>query len=100
MGHMRFNIIQLLPIHPTPTTFARMGLYGSPFAARDLLDVDPARAEFDTRATPLDQFRELVDAVHARQGRLFLDITANHTGWASTLQIHHPEWFKKTPRFF
>ncbi|NLL82659.1 MAG: glycogen debranching protein, partial [Lentisphaerae bacterium] len=97
MGHMRFNIIQLLPIHPTPTTFARMGLYGSPFAARDLLDVDPALAEFDTRATPLDQFRELVDAVHARQGRLFLDIPANHTGWASTLQIHHPEWFKQNP---
>lgn len=95
LGTMRFRILQLLPVHPVPTTFARMGLYGSPFAARDLLDVDPALAEFDTRATPLDQFRELADAVHARGARLFLDIPANHTGWASTLQIHHPDWFQR-----
>lgn len=97
LGVMRFRIIQLLPIHPVPTTFARMGLYGSPFAARDLFDVDPALAVFDTRATPIDQFRELADAVHARGARLFLDIPANHTGWASVLLTHHPDWFRRAP---
>lgn len=97
IDRMGFRIIQLLPIHPTPTTYGRMGRYGSPFAARDLLDVDPALAEFDRHATPLEQFRELVDAIHARGGRIFLDIPANHTGWASSLQIHHPEWFRRTP---
>jgi predicted glycogen debranching enzyme len=97
LGEMRFRIVQLLPIHPAPTTFARMGRYGCPFAGLDFLSVDPALAEFDRRATPLDQFRELVDAVHARGGRLFLDMPANHTGWASTLQNRHPEWFRRTP---
>ena len=97
LGEMRFRIVQLLPIHPTPTTFARMGRYGSPFAGLDFLGVDPALAEFDRKATPLDQFHELVDAVHARGGRLFLDLPANHTGWASTLQNHHPEWFRRDP---
>lgn len=93
MGKLRFRIIQLLPIHPIPTTYARMGRFGSPFAAMDFEEVDPALAEFDRRTTPLDQFRELVDAVHDRDGRLFMDIPFNHTGWASHLQMRHPEWF-------
>ncbi|MEG2415234.1 MAG: amylo-alpha-1,6-glucosidase [Kiritimatiellia bacterium] len=92
-----FRNILLLPIHPTPTTFARMGRYGSPFAGRDFLDIDPALAEFDTTATPLDQFKELVGAVHARGACLMLDLPANHTGWAATFMTHHPEWYKRNP---
>lgn len=93
IGKMKFRIIQLLPIFPVPTTYARMGRFGSPYASLDFFDVDPALAEFDRRTSPLDQFKELVDAVHIRDGRLFLDIPINHTGWASWLQNHHPEWF-------
>ena len=93
IGTLRCKIVQLLPIHPTPTTYARMGRFGSPFAVMDLLDVDPALAEFDQRTTPLDQFQELVDEVHKRNARLYLDMPINHTGWASHLQINHPEWF-------
>jgi predicted glycogen debranching enzyme len=97
MRTMRFRIVQLLPVHPTPVTYARMGRYGSAFAALDFLSVDPALAEFDTRATPLDQFRELVAAVHSRAGYLFMDLPANHTGWAATLQVHHPDWYRHKP---
>ncbi len=93
VGTLRCKIVQLLPIHPTPTTYARMGRYGSPFAVMDLLDVDPALAEFDQHTTPLDQFQELVDEVHRRNARLYLDMPINHTGWGSHLQINHPEWF-------
>ena len=95
VGDLRFRIVQLLPIHPVPTTYARMGRFGSPFAALDFLDVDPALAEFDRRTTPLDQFGELVDAVHRREARVFLDMPVNHTGWASKLQVSHPEWFMR-----
>jgi predicted glycogen debranching enzyme len=94
---MRFRIVQLLPVHPTPVTYGRMGRYGSAFAALDFLSVDPALAEFDTHATPLDQFRELVAAVHSRAGYLFMDLPANHTGWAATLQTHHPDWYRHKP---
>ena len=97
IGTLGFRIVQLLPVHPVPTTFARMGRFGSAFAATDFLAADPACAEFDTSATPLDQFRELADAVHARGGSLFIDLPANHTGWASALQTHHPEWFRRNP---
>lgn len=95
MDEMGFRIVQTLPPFPVPTTYAVMGEYGCPFASLDFLAVDPAMAEFDVRATPLDQFCELIDAVHARQGLFFVDLPANHTGWASTLQTHHPEWFRR-----
>jgi predicted glycogen debranching enzyme len=95
MGTLGFRIVQLLPVHPTPATYARMGRYGSAFAALDFFSVDPSLAEFDTRATPLDQFRELIAAVHSRAGYLFMDLPANHTGWAATLQTHHPDWYRR-----
>ena len=95
VSHLRCKIIQLLPIHPTPTTFGRMGRFGGAFSVLDLFDVDPAHAEFDKQTTPLEQFQELVDEVHKRNARIYLDMPINHTGWASTLQIKHPEWFER-----
>jgi len=95
MDTMGFRLIQTLPPFPVPTTYAVMGEYGCPFAALDFYSVDPAMAEFDEYATPLDQFRELIDAVHARRGLFLVDLPANHTGWASTLQTHHPDWFHR-----
>ena len=92
-----FRILLLLPPFPVPTTHARMGRYGSPFAALDFYNVDPALAEFDRLTTPLQQFRELADGIHSRGAHLFIDIPINHTGWASQLLGHHPEWFVRNP---
>ena len=86
------RVIQLLPVHPTPTTYGRMGQFGSPYAALGFLSVDPALAEFDPKATPLEQFIELVDAVHERNALLIIDIAINHTGWAARLHEKHPSW--------
>ncbi len=86
------RIIQLLPIHPTPTTFARMGRFGSPYAALSFKTVDPALAEFDPKATPTEQFIELVDAIHERNAKVLIDIAINHTGWAANLHNSNPEW--------
>ncbi|MBN2332464.1 MAG: glycogen debranching enzyme N-terminal domain-containing protein [Deltaproteobacteria bacterium] len=92
IGELGCRVIQLLPIHPTPTTYARMGRFGSPYAALSFTAIDPALAVFDPHATPLEQFGELVDAIHARQASLFIDIAPNHTGWAANLHETHPEW--------
>jgi predicted glycogen debranching enzyme len=89
------RFIQLLPIHPTPTTYARMGRFGSPYAALSFTAVDPALAAFDPTATPLEQFGELVDAIHARGAWLLLDMAINHTGWAARLHETHPEWLTR-----
>jgi len=87
------RILHLLPVNPTPTTFARFGRFGSPYAAQDLTAVDPALVEFDQRTTGIDQFRELTYATHALGGRVFIDIVINHTGWGARLQETHPEWY-------
>jgi starch synthase (maltosyl-transferring) len=87
------RILHLLPVCPTPATYARFGRFGSPYATLDLGAVDPALVEFDKRTTGIDQFRELTAAVHSLSGRVVLDIVINHTGWGSNLQENHPEWF-------
>jgi predicted glycogen debranching enzyme len=89
------RIIHLLPVHPTPTTYARFGRFGSPYAALDLTAVDPALVEFDKRTSGIDQFCELTFATHSLGARVFIDIVINHTGWGSTLQENHPEFFLK-----
>ena len=91
------RLIHLLPVHPTPTTYARFGRFGSPYAALDLTAVDPALVEFDKRATGVDQFCELTQAAHSLGARVLIDIVINHTGWGSTLQENHPEFFLKKP---
>lgn len=92
IGVLGCTIIHLLPINPTPTTYGRMGRFGSPYAALDFTGIDPALAVFDPGATPLEQFIELVDAVHAGNAKLIIDIAPNHTGWAAGLHETHPEW--------
>jgi len=91
------RIIHLLPVHPVPTVYARFGRMGSPYAALDLTAVDPALVEFDKRTTGIDQFCELTQTAHALNARVFIDIVINHTGWGSSLQENHPEFFLKQP---
>jgi starch synthase (maltosyl-transferring) len=94
-GALGCRILHLLPVSPTPTTYARFGRFGSPYAALDLTAIDPALVEFDRRTTGVEQFQELAYETHRCGGRLVIDIVINHTGWGSVLQETHPEWFLK-----
>ena len=96
IGKLGCRVLHLLPVNPTPTTYARMGRFGSPYACEDLITVDPALVEFDQCTTGVEQFCELAHEVHRRDGRLILDIVLNHTGWGSRLQETHPEWFLRS----
>ena len=97
IGELGCRVLLLLPIHPTPTTYGRMGRFGSPYAALSFTAVEPSLAEFDPRATPLEQFIELVDAVHQRRAKILIDIAINHTGWAASLHETHPNWLVRSP---
>ncbi len=91
------RIVHLLPVQPAPTTFARFGRFGSPYASLDLTAIDPALVEFDRLTTGVDQFCELTFTAHSLGARVFLDIVINHTGWGSTLQENHPDFFLRHP---
>jgi len=87
------RIVHLLPVTPTPTTSAKFGRFGSPYALQDFTAIDPALVEFDKRTTGVEQFCELTYATHLKGGRIFLDVVANHTGWGAKLQEEHPKWY-------
>ena len=89
------RILHLLPVGPVPTTYARLGRFGSPYAQLDLTAIDPALVDFDRRTTAVGQFQELTSAVHQRGGQVMLDILVNHTGWGSRLLENRPEWFRR-----
>jgi len=91
------RILHLLPVTPTPTTWARFGRFGSPYAVQDFTAIDPALVEFDKQTTGVDQFCELAYATHRKGGRLLLDVVANHTGWGSKLHETHPQWYLRNP---
>ncbi len=91
------RILHLLPISPTPTTYARFGRFGSPYAQLSMAGIDPALVEMDSRTTGVEQFQELAHAVHLRGGLVFLDIVVNHTGWGSRLMEERPGWFQRNP---
>ena len=95
MDRLGCRILHLLPVGPVPTTYARMGRFGSPYAQLDLTAIDPALADFDQRTTAAEQFQELTSAVHQHGGQVLLDILVNHTGWGSRLLENRPDWFRR-----
>lgn len=95
VGKLGCRIVHLLPVNPTPTTFARFGRYGSPYASLDWAAMDPALVEFDRRTTGEEQFCELTAEAHRLGARVFLDLGINHTGWGSRLYEARPQWFRR-----
>ena len=79
------DAVWLMPIHPIGEV-ARKGTLGSPYANRDYRSVNP---EYGT----MDDFRTLVDAIHAQGMKCMIDVVYNHTSPDSVLWETHPEWF-------
>ena len=83
------DIIWLLPIHPIGVLHKK-GELGCPYSIRDYRGVNP---EYGT----LDEFRHLVDEIHARGMLCLIDVVYNHTSHDSVLREQHPEWFFRKP---
>ena len=82
---MGVDIIWLMPIHPCGVK-CRKGTLGSPYAISDYRAVNP---EFGT----MEDFKRLVDAIHAEGMKCIIDVVYNHTSPDSVLVREHPEWF-------
>lgn len=83
------DIVWLLPIHPIGVE-GKKGSLGCPYANRDYRSVHP-----DLGA--MEDFRHLVDAIHAEGMKCIIDVVYNHTSPDSTLRYEHPEFFYHAP---
>lgn len=83
------DIVWLLPIHPVGEK-SRKGTLGSPYAIKDYRTVNP---EFGT----MEDFKDLVDAIHTHGMKCIIDVVYNHTSPDSWLAQNHPEWFYHKP---
>jgi len=88
------DVIWLMPIHPIGVQ-NRKGTLGSPYAATDYRAINP---DFGTA----DDFRALVDAVHARGMKVIIDFVPDHTSPDAPWVHEHPDWYYRdssgTPR--
>ncbi len=83
------DIIWLMPIHPIGA-LKRKGSLGSPYAISDYRSINP---EFGT----MEDFKELVAAIHEKGMKCMIDVVYNHTSPDSVLSREHPEWFFHKP---
>ena len=81
------DIIYLMPINPIGLK-NRKGSLGSPYAVQNYLEINP---EFGT----LDDFKALVQAIHALGMYVIVDWVANHSAWDNVLVDQHPEWYSR-----
>lgn len=79
------DIIWLMPIHPIGVK-GKKGSLGCPYANRDYRAVNP---EYGT----IEEFKELVDAIHQHGMKCIIDVVYNHTSPDAVLTREHPEFF-------
>ena len=82
---MGFNAIHLLPITSMDTS-------ESPYAARDLFDIDKSYMDEGSKKNGLLQLEEYIEEARALDLRLCFDIVLNHVGVHSTIALHAPDW--------
>lgn len=81
------GILWFMPIHPIGAQ-NRIGNLGSYYSVKDYYGIN---SEFGT----LDNFKALVDSIHAKGMYVLMDWVGNHTSWDNSLTITHPEWYVK-----
>ena len=79
------NTIWIMPIQPTGK-LNHKGTYGSPYSIQDYYAVNP---DFGTK----EDFRNLVDSIHAKNMSVIIDMVANHTAWDNAWVTQHPDWY-------
>ncbi|PZR29616.1 MAG: 1,4-alpha-glucan branching protein [Citrobacter freundii] len=84
---MGIDVIWLMPITPISVE-KRQGTYGSYYAASSYTEIDPAYGN-------AEDFKELINAVHALGMKVIIDWVANHTGYDHQWTLKYPQWYRK-----
>lgn len=82
---MGFNAVHLLPVTALDTS-------ESPYAARDLFDVDPSYLVEGARQDGLSQLEDYIEEARALNIRLCFGLVLNHVGVHSTMARLAPDW--------
>ncbi|WP_305982981.1 alpha-amylase family glycosyl hydrolase [Roseivirga thermotolerans] len=85
---MGIDIVWLMPIHPIGAK-NRKGSLGSYYSIKDYTAINP---EFGTE----EEFRHLVNTIHAHDMKVIIDWVANHTAWDHSWTETHPEYYNRT----
>jgi alpha-amylase len=87
LQRMGVDILWLMPIHPISVE-KRKGTLGSYYAVSDFRAVNP---QYGTH----EDFRQLVDSIHALGMYVILDWVPHHTGFDHPWIKSHPEFYNK-----
>lgn len=87
---MGVDILWLMPVHPISVP-KRKGTLGSYYAVSDFRAINP---QYGT----LEDFRQLVDSIHALGMHVILDWVPHHTGWDHPWITEHPEYYNKNEK--
>ncbi|MCY7411397.1 MAG: hypothetical protein LH473_14075 [Chitinophagales bacterium] len=87
LKNLGVNVLWLMPIQPTGK-INHKGTYGSPYSISNFTEIN---TEFGTK----EDFKNLVDSIHAKGMFVILDEVANHTAWDNPWITKHPEWYTK-----
>lgn len=79
------DIIWFMPIHPIGVK-NKKGSLGCPYANKDYRTTNP---EYGT----MDDFKSLVEKIHAKGMKCIIDVVYNHTSPDSNLSVEHLEFF-------
>jgi glycosidase len=82
---MGFNAVHLLPVTTLDTS-------ESPYAARDLFDIDHSYLVERARQDGLSQLEEYIAEARALNIRLCFDLVLNHVGIHSAMARRAPDW--------
>ncbi len=82
---MGFNTVHLLPLTTLDASL-------SPYAARDLFDVDHSYLVSGFRSDGLSQLEDFVEKAKSLDLRLCFDLVLNHVGATSSMARHAPGW--------
>jgi glycosidase len=86
LEEMGVDILWFMPVHPIGVK-NRKGTLGSYYSVKDYEGINP---EFGT----MEDFRTLVNDVHARGMKVIIDWVANHTAWDNVwVEEGHKDWY-------